>query len=440
MPACLPEPSRTPSARACALACALLITGLVATAPSRAQSSETDLCAGLITDKAPHPKNATPRPAKGEAFKDPVFGTRVMRITDAIKDFDSEVAKPMYSTIPAWNIDESRLVLFIKDKGHALFDGRSYQFIRMLDVDPADIEQLYWDAKDPDLLWFNYVWEMSGVSMRQLTQYRVSTRQKTVVYDYPRAGKPRGYKVDNGEDPQYPSWDMSLWGVRIEMHKGSEKFSFSMPGRIEGQRVFDAGATPQACPSGRCMWAPSDNGSRIVDPKSLETVRKLKLWGYEHGNLGLNAAGQDFFAAVQFDSKPAGTLIVENLQTGEIKPIISPANGYPYPPTSTHISAVAFRAPGWVAVSAVGKPAGKRVLDQEILLANVDTGKVCRVAHHHSFAKEGRSDYWGEPHVTISPSGTRAVFASDWENSGSVDTYVVELPAYKPAASAKPAR
>jgi hypothetical protein len=41
--------------------------------------------------------------------------------------------------------------------------------------------------------------------------------------------------------------------------------------------------------------------------------------------------------------------------------------------------------------------------------------------------------YWGEPQVTISPSGTRLIFASDWENSDTVDTYVVELPAFKGA-------
>ena len=164
----------------------------------------------------------------------------------------------------------------------------------------------------------------------------------------------------------------------------------------------------------------------------MQTVRQLKLWGDEHGNLGRNAAGEDFFAAVQFDSNPAGTLIVENLQTGEVKPIVSPANGYPYPPSGTHISAVAFRARGWVAVSIVGKPEGKQVLHQELLLANVDSGRVCRIAHHHSFGKNGRFDYWAEPHVTISPSGTRVVFASDWDNGNSVDTYVVELPAYKP--------
>jgi hypothetical protein len=54
---------------------------------------------------------------------------------------------------------------------------------------------------------------------------------------------------------------------------------------------------------------------------------------------------------------------------------------------------------------------------------------VCRVAHHRS---QERQDYGGAPHVTGSPSGTRALFASDWGDGPSVDTYVVELPSYVP--------
>lgn len=433
-------PSTHPT-RIGALAAAICLT-LPNAAAAAAAGAGPDLCAGLITDKSAHAPASTPRPAKGTPIKDPVFGTRIIRITDAQADFGAKIVKPLYPTVPAWNADESRMILWIRDKGHALFDGRTYQYLGMLSVQPSDIEQLYWDPKDPDVLWYNYSWEMGGRSLRQLTRYQVSNGQRTVIYDYPNAGKPRAFDVDNGGDPQYPSWDMKLWGVRLEMPKVSEKFSIALSGSggktdawrvTEGQRVINEGPTPQACPSGRCMWAPDKDGSRLVDPKTLETVKRLRLQGYEHGNLGMNAAGQDFFAAVQFDNQPNGTLVVENLQTGEVKTLIGPSTGYPYPPTSTHLSAVAFKAPGWVAVSAVGKPGRGRTLDQEVVLANVDSGKVCRVAHHHSFAKEGKWGYWAEPHVTISPSGTRMVFASDWENSDSVDAYVVELPAYRPA-------
>jgi hypothetical protein len=31
-----------------------------------------------------------------------------------------------------------------------------------------------------------------------------------------------------------------------------------------------------------------------------------------------------------------------------------------------------------------------------------------------------------------SPSGTRAVFGSDWGNGDTVDAYVIELPSYEP--------
>jgi hypothetical protein len=38
--------------------------------------------------------------------------------------------------------------------------------------------------------------------------------------------------------------------------------------------------------------------------------------------------------------------------------------------------------------------------------------------------------YGAETHTVPSPSGTRAVFASDWGNGTTVDTYVLELRSY----------
>jgi hypothetical protein len=107
--------------------------------------------------------------------------------------------------------------------------------------------------------------------------------------------------------------------------------------------------------------------------------------------------------------------------------VIGLATGYPYAPSGTQVSAVAHRRPGWVGVSVVGDPRGQRLLDGELLLANVDTGTACRVGHHRSWAGEGRWGYWAEPHVVLSPTGTRLLFGSDWGNGGTVDTYVVEL-------------
>jgi hypothetical protein len=112
--------------------------------------------------------------------------------------------------------------------------------------------------------------------------------------------------------------------------------------------------------------------------------------------------------------------------------IVGPATGWPYPPTGTHVSTLSYRAPGWTFLSIVGTGQGAGVLDDELVVADANTGRVCRAAHHRSRGKENTRlavPYWAEPHVVPSPTGTRAVFASDWGGGATVDTYVLELPA-----------
>jgi hypothetical protein len=392
-----------------------------------------DLCAGLPQDKGPHPMAPAPKPLKGQVFIDPQFKTRIIRITDAQRDFDARVAKPAYSTIPAWNADESLMILYVTEptRGHMLYDGKTYRFIRRLDIKPADVEQFYWDPHDPDILWYIYNWEESGHSARRLIRYHVHSDRAEVVHEFGGCALPYGDQINGGSDPQYNSWDNQLWGLRCRRkYPENDIFSFRLSTQHESPRRTVQEVTAVACPSGHCLWAPTKDGSELIDPETMLPTKRLMLRGLEHGDLGLDAAGDDFFAAVQFDGPYTGTLSVENFRTGRVRLIIGPAAGYPYPPSGTHISAVAFRRPGWVAVSVTGDPAGQRTLNSELLLANVDTGKVCRVGHHRSAGSDGPNSYWAEPHVVISPSGTRLLFGSDWNSGKTVDTYVLELPSY----------
>jgi hypothetical protein len=94
---------------------------------------------------------------------------------------------------------------------------------------------------------------------------------------------------------------------------------------------------------------------------------------------------------------------------------------------------MAIRQPGWVFVSTYGNTSGAGLLDLENLIADTNSGKVCRVGRHRSWGKNNTTlGYWAEAHTTPSPRGTRAVFASDWGGGDSVDTYVLELPSYVP--------
>lgn len=402
-------------------------------APLPPPSSPTDnLCEALIADLEAHPASALAKPKPGALVVDPQFRTKIRRVTAASpSEGANAVIVPIYGTIQAWNADESRLVLWHRERGHELYDGRSYQFLRALKlVSPSDIEQVLWDPVNPDFLYYpsNYN------AIPNLMRYRVTTDTSDVLRHF--EGCPTGdwgRVLSMGSDPMYLSWGPESKVVGLSC--GEQKFLYDIAtDTVLGQGNAPGRVAPQPAPSGRLAYY----DGRIYDAL-FRPLRALSLANpYEHASLGRSArTGHDHYNAVIFDPPPGGstaadvgTLVTFDMETGERRVLVGPATGYPYPPSGTHVSAIAHKRPGWVAVSVVGDPRGQKLLDNELLLANVDTNAVCRVAHHRSFAGEGKWGYFGEPHVVISPTGTRLLFGSDWGNGDTVDTYVVELPSY----------
>jgi hypothetical protein len=368
-----------------------------------------DPCAGLITDKSDHPMTSVAKPARLAAYTDPVFGTTVRRVTDVAAQFGGEYAKPAYSTMPAWNADESYLILYVVGDGHKLFHGKTYEFVRDLDISPADLEHVAWSGTDPDALYYP-----SGSALKL---YRPSTNASTTVKTFSGS-------VSFGGDPIYGDWNADLFGFA----SGSNGILWT---RTTGVQRAGAGSGTPAIGASGSLYV---QGSKIYDAASGAVLHGMTLDTGEHGAIGRLLNGQDFWAAVQFDLSGSrnGNIIVQNLTTGAEVCVVGECNGWGYPRTGTHISAHAVKNPGWVAASITGDPAGQDSLDQELVLADVNTGKVCRVAHHRSAGQEGSIGYWAEPHANISPRATRILFASDWNDGATVDTYVVELPGYVP--------
>jgi uncharacterized repeat protein (TIGR01451 family) len=349
---------------------------------------------------------ALAKPAAGQAATDPQFGTTIRRISAAPS---GGVIKPMYSTISAWNADETKLILYRVGQGHLLYDGKTYQLIRSLDIVPADLEQVYWHTSDPDVLFY--------VDGNRFIRYHVSTAVKDTLTTFTFCSAASG-----GSDPMYISWDSR----RIGLGCGGERFIYDMSTNTVVGRKTMSGGVPQIAPSGNLAFL----DGKVVDT-SLNTLRTLALGNpWEHASLGRLTSGHDTYNGVGYDG-PEAALATFDLTDGTSRVIVGPATGYPYPPSGIHVSAMAYKRPGWVALSVVGNPAGPNLLDSEIVLADTNPGgKVCRVAHHRSWGGDGSVGYWAEPHAVPSPSGTRILFGSDWGNSGTVDAFVVELPAY----------
>lgn len=418
-------------------------------------SASENLCEGLFTGTERVNVAAVAKPPFMRYYKDPAFGSKVIRITQSR---EGEVFKPAYSSMQAWNADESLLLLYRggKDAAHVLYDGKTYEPFRELEIIPSDLEEVYWSHTDPDT--FYYVSKYSR-DYGFFKKYSVKANKSSKIRDFRDICGPRGLPT-GGNDVQMQSLDDDLFGFRCRP-SDDEYIMFTY--RMSTDEVShaplseDAGWEPWTAPipgpSGDRFWLQG----KVIEPDLKTVVVEHDMAKHhEHANIGQTHDGQDAVFQTVFDPSPngcnddlwqgVGHLVVHNMETGECRPVINEAKGYPYTTSGTHVSAQAYKNPGWIAMSSVGYGSfdfftNKRkatTLFSEIYLANTDPDNevVCRLAHHRSFGKSakrgGYNAYFGEPHATISPTGTRIVFGSDWYDSGSVDTYVIELPAYKP--------
>jgi len=414
-----------------------------------------DFCEGFISDAQSVVVPQMDKPGYLQPYNDPAFGGRVVRVTDSAF---GEVNKPVYSTMQAWNADESLLMIYrtgeSSNGGHKLLDGHTYEFKQDLNIYPADLEQVYWSRTDPDK--FFYV-SRSSADYGKFNSFSVSANQPTEIAnfsEYCGSGLPSA-----GNDVQMHAGDDDLFAFSCRKDDGS---SIMLSYRVSTGDVVTApigdgtrwnhwlAPTPSA--SGNSFW---HQGTALST--DLQTVNfELDMGSVaEHSSTGMTSDGQDAFYQVSFGSSPNGCdgdanngighLVEHNLETGACRNIISQAQGYPYTTSSTHVSALAYLNPGRVAVSSIGRSSQTPLftngdaappLFSEIYVAQTDPADtvVCRYAHHRSYGKSatrgGYAPYFGEPHATISPSGTRVIFGSDWYNSGSVDSFVLELPDY----------
>lgn len=386
-----------------------------------------DLSQGYIAnDLTQHPMQVVAKPAYLSIVSDPSFpNTLIRRISEATP---GNFIVPMYSTIQSWNADESLLIVYGSGT-HKLLNGTDYSFIRDLtDINPDDLEAVFWHFNDPNILFY------MDNNTDDLISYNVNTQLKTTIANMRAlSGCPMSCSLSGGNDVQMMSWDSDVFSFRCG-NTNAYYYRIST-GILTEFNLSDVNFTaPMPFPSGNLFY----HNKSIYDVNG-NLLRNLNINGTEHSCLGKLSNGDDAYFAISFEEGPTGgcqgTLVAHNATTGNCFSV-TPVTDYAYPKSGTHMSSLAHKNTegGWVAVSSLGfQQDGVQILDQELFIAKVNEfdADVYRVAHHRS--DEDDIDYWGEPHVTISPTGTRLLFGSDWsgvEDGISVDSYVAELNAF----------
>ena len=250
--------------------------------------------------------------------------------------------------------------------------------------------------------------------------------------------------MSSGNAPVFNSWDSNFFSFLCSGRPsgGDQVFTYRVDTNsiIATKPATASGLPPRLGASGTLtLW------DKNVTDISLNVLRTLSILNPdEHTNNGQLANGHDTFNTVIYDPPAGGsandyvgTLTTYDLTDGTWRVIVGPKTGYPFP-KDPHLSAMAYKNPGWVLISSNDNnnpPDGQQLLDLELVYADTNTGRVCRLAHHRSWGKKNTKlavPYFAEAHGVPSPSGTRIVFGSDWGNGDRVDTYVLELPSYIP--------
>lgn len=380
----------------------------------------------LLTDLNEYwPIQEVAKPGYLQATTDPVFGTKITRITGdvgaPIQNVNGEVwrnvARHGYSTRQPWNADES-IIYIDRHKteggswGPSLFlNGETYEVIKRASVPSANESR--WHPTDPDVMLQLkndgiYAWSYSTGTVTQLMSlngysglttghtgnYTADGTKLAVFGTRNSDGKQVVFAIDFANNIKHPDIDYS--GVNIDWLSISPLGNYIM---INGHYG-----------TGYDRTKVYDLAGNQVGPFWSEYGRP------SHFDLAVDQDGYEVAVGVSKSSPDDGRVIKRRLIDGHVTVLTQ--GGY-----ASHGSARSLNRPGWVFTISTDNQSWGPYFN-EILAVKLDGSRVERICH----ARNLMQNYENQAQVCPSPSGNRVLFASDWRNNNfPVHAWVVDF-------------
>ncbi|MFX0199392.1 MAG: PKD domain-containing protein [Candidatus Hodarchaeota archaeon] len=388
----------------------------------------------------------TPNPEWGVPYIDPVFGTEIIRITDA--------EKYRSAGYPKWgieNCDGTKLLIY----KHYIYNANTFEIIH-------DMPRNCWDTKDPDQHWSaedpNVLYITYG---KEFLKYNVETGERTVLMDFRQQPElasvadviSRVYTMEEGDasdDRRYwplivrcydanhdPTWYNSHLLMLDKDANGKDK-----PAIIS---IMD-NTHPNWRGAGFISASPSGKYVHVGAPPSyiyswdFESLRRIETHG--HVDLAIDDTGREVIVWIAKYAGPDGYSSVEygywvkmaDIETGEefwLAPFGKAA--------VFHASGNCHKKPGWAAISCYLNESEDYWQSAQIIMYELtrrlparpdwtNHGKVWRVAHTHV----KRERYADDPFAKLNLKGTKIWFQSGWGKSyndgGPINVYQINLP------------
>jgi len=389
------------------------------------------------TDYANYPVLPRPRPALGLEARDPIFGSRITRVTDPsmMPDDQGNLTTGLrheYARYPGVSADGATALLVVMGgacRGQfQVLELASGRVVDVLSVADGDAEAS-WHPTDPRRLFYR-----SGQT--------AAVRDVVAGTDVATCPFPTFETVSTHQEGR-PADDWRTYAcIGTTRGRASLVVAELETGKIRATQedVGDPNWISMS-PSGEyvvAQWA-DGRGTQVYD-RDLAHMRTL-IHDHPHCDFALDADGEEVLvyqassgqgvAELGCPNAPNGSpmacvrladgarrIVLGECNTRDWRPVVTGAEiGWWF---GTHFSGIASRAhPGWVLVSTYTEPRTQHYpFSREIFWLKLDgSGEVRRIAHHHSdqASHGGEKDYWAEPHATSSWDGDLVVFSSVWE-------------------------
>ena len=367
-------------------------------------------------------------PAKGQSYVDPVFGSTVTRLTN---EMGQQSLSDIYAKNGYTNADNTLTA-------HATSGARQFLSTSSGAVVRASVpgnDNSSFDPVNPDVWWW---YSFGGTT---LNKYSVSSGASTTVKNF-------GVAIGNN-------------GGSTDWIDGSGRYMLLRLG--SSWRIYDvqsdvlyAGAIPDSY-GGTTGWAGiSPDGRWVIttdtgpamhrswpinhSTRTLSTTPNV-FWTLcgDHGDLVSGSNGKTYFVTFECDSVAAVFAVdvsIPQSATNKAKQIADNRQLFKTAwADSGHFSGVskgALRDWAFVSVESGDDTFGStvtgwRAFMQEIVMANVVTGEVRRIAHHRS--RSPQSNYYYTPRVSASWDGSVVTWASNmgYNGSGYADIYLARI-------------
>jgi uncharacterized repeat protein (TIGR02543 family) len=380
----------------------------------------------LVSGQGTYPIVTVGRLTKGVAFRDPVFGTCVVRATNHAVEPPSGFARNDYSRRQAFNADSSRFIVYAYDGYWHLYNAVTLAHVRVLPGLAGDAEP-QWHPTDPNKLRY---FPTNGAGGK-LYELDIGSGQSVLLADFAAkvpAGTPTNFIWSKSEGS--PSADHRYWCLMAE---GADYITRRiLVYDLQQQAFVGSTAAPEdpdhvsMSPSGQWCVASYGAPRGVVAYSRDFSVTKQIAGNGEHSDIALDAAGDDVYVSVDYQSN-AGDVYMFNLRTN-VRTVLFPnyVNGMA---TAMHFSGKAFNKRGWVLMSTYAENGSgtRQWLHRKVFAVQLSASPtILQLAHHHDVD----AGYWTEPQATVNRDFTKVLFNSNWEVNSpqDVDAYLIELP------------